>query len=167
MRTHQTHTTLDAPPLASARIAAGSITSVTGALDSLLVDLSHLYLKARNLHWHLTVTHRVSDRPLDERCLGVLAAVDAIAMRTRQLGGMALRCLEHIARMQRLLGDAAWLTLPHDMLSELHEEILSPAGDMHDVQAACAQMAEADLKPGSMSEAERRGRRLLDAARRA
>jgi starvation-inducible DNA-binding protein len=160
-------TLLGMPPHASAKIATGSVASVMGALDSLLADLSALYIKAKNLHWHLSAPqYCVSDRPLEMRRLQVLTAAAGIAERAGRLGGMTSRCLDHIARMQRLLGDAAWLMLPHEMLAELHSDIVALAAYMHDIQAVCDDLARVGPDDGKMDEAEQQVWRIADAARR-
>lgn len=168
MRTQQTRTPLDRLSQASKMIGPASVTSVTVALDSLLADLAALHIKAKELQWRLSAPpYRGSQQPRDDRTLRILAAAEGVAARTRKIGGMALRCLDHMARMQRLLGDAAWLMLPHGLLAELHEDIILLAAYIHDLPALCGDAAETGLEDGSVIDAERQGQRLTDAARRA
>jgi len=153
----------------SDRGGAEPISTTTTALNALLEDLSSLYARAKTVHWHLSSPYFREHRlPQDERTLRIIGAMDAIADRTRKLGGAVLGCLDHIDRLRHLVGDEADLVLPHRMLAKLHEEMMALAVYMHDVDAL--QTAPSDRAAASpleiwMDGAEARGRRLVEAAR--
>ncbi|MGH6880100.1 hypothetical protein [Hypericibacter sp.] len=153
----------------SDRSGAEPIVVTTATLNALLEDLSTLYARAKTVHWHLSGPYFRDHRlPQDERTLRILAAMDAIADRTRKLGGAVLGCLDHIDRLRHLVGDDADLVLPHRMLTELHEDMVALAVYMHDVdalQAAPSGRAAASPLEIWMDGAEARGRRLVEAAR--
>jgi starvation-inducible DNA-binding protein len=154
----------------SDRDGAEPIEVAMTALNALLTDLSSLYARAKAVHWHLSGPYFRDHRlPPDERTLRILAAMDAIASRTRKLGGTVLGCLAHIDRLRHLVGDEADLVLPHRMLGELHEDMMALAAYMHDVDALNG--AQAGRTATSrleiwLDDAEQRGRRLVEAARR-
>src|SRR5258708_35861438 len=81
---------------------------IAGALNAILADTFALYLKTKNFHWHVSGPHfRDYHVMLDEQSGQILAITDAVAERVRKLGGTTLRSLGHIARLQRILDNAA------------------------------------------------------------
>jgi starvation-inducible DNA-binding protein len=153
----------------SVRNGTGPISATTGTLEALLEDLSTLYARAKTVHWHLSGPYFRDHRlPQDERTLRIIGAMDAIADRTRKLGGAVLGCLDHIDRLRHLVGDEADLVLPHRMLAKLHEEMVALAVYMHDIdalQAAPSGRAATGAPEIWMDGAEAHGRRLVEAAR--
>ncbi len=153
----------------SDRIGAEPISATTGTLNALLEDLSALYARAKTVHWHLSGPYFRDHRlPPDERTLRIIGAMDAIADRTRKLGGAVLGCLDHIDRLRHLVGDEADLVLPRRMLAKLHEEMVALAVYIHDVdalQTAPSSRAAASSLELWMDGAEACGRRRVEAAR--
>ncbi|HEX6313367.1 MAG TPA: DNA starvation/stationary phase protection protein, partial [Gemmatimonadaceae bacterium] len=96
---------------------------ITGALNAILADVFALYLKTKNFHWHM------SGRPFrdyhllfDEHAEQLFAMTDPIAERARKIGGLTLRSIGQIARLQRVLDNDAEYVTPLDMLAELRDD---------------------------------------------
>ena len=92
-----------APLQAPTDLKAEGIKEITGALNVLLADMFALYLKTKNFHWHISGPHfRDYHLLLDEHGDQIFAVTDAIAERVRKIGGMTLRSIGEISRLQRI-----------------------------------------------------------------
>jgi len=77
-------------------------------------------MKTKNFHWHMRGRHfRDYHLLLDEHAEQIFAMTDAIAERTRKLGGATLHSISDIARHQHLLDNNDAGVTPQDMLAEL------------------------------------------------
>src|SRR5271168_4966102 len=100
---------------ASADIAQG--------MNGVLADVFALYLKTKNFHWHMSGPHfRDYHFLLDEQADQLFAMTDPIAERIRKTGGLTLRSIGHVARLQRIHDNDAEYVEPLDMLVELRED---------------------------------------------
>jgi starvation-inducible DNA-binding protein len=52
----------------------------------------------------------------------IFATTDAIAERVRKIGGITVRSVGHIGRLQRVLDNDADYVTPQDMLAELRDD---------------------------------------------
>src|ERR1700758_4461568 len=94
-RTAPLHTRTDLKP--------NAVKDISGALNILLADMFALYLKTKNFHWHVSGPHfRDYHLLLDEQAAQIFATTDDIAERVRKVGGMTLRSIGHIGRLQRV-----------------------------------------------------------------
>lgn len=91
-------TTTDLKPDAAA--------AVTAAVNPLVADAFALYVKTKNFHWHLSGP-RFRDYHLlfDEQAAAVLDSIDVLAERVRKIGGLTLKSIGHIARLQTIADD--------------------------------------------------------------
>src|ERR1700743_2510283 len=81
-----------------------AITDIGAARTTLLADTFALYIKTKNFHWHVSGPHfRDYHLLLDEQGAQVFAMTDPMAERVRKIGGMTLRSIGHISRLQRIL----------------------------------------------------------------
>ena len=81
-----------------------AVRDISGALNILLADMFALYLKTKNFHWHVSGPHfRDYHLLLDEQADQIFATTDAIAERVRKIGGVTLRSIGHVGRLQRVL----------------------------------------------------------------
>ena len=115
-----------------------------------------LYLKTKNFHWHMSGPHfRDYHLLMDEQGDQIFAMTDPVAERVRKLGGMTLRSIGHIARLQRISDNDADYVEPLDMLAELREDnkalASTPFGGRRTRCAKSTRISEppACLKPGS------------------
>jgi starvation-inducible DNA-binding protein len=146
------------------------VRDISGALNALLADTFALYFKTKNFHWHVSGPHfRDYHLLLDEQADQLFATTDAIAERVRKIGGMALRSVGHIARLQRLLDNDAEFVTPDDMLAELRDDNKQLTQSMREVHGLCDEHGDvptASLLEVWIDEAERRAWFLFEASRR-
>ena len=151
-------------------LAAAAARDITGAMNALLADVFALYMKTKNFHWHMSGPHfRDYHLLLDEQADQIYAMADPIAERVRKLGGVTLRSIGHIARLQRVLDNDADYVEPSDMLAELRDDNKTLAGRMRKAHELCEDhhdIATASLLEVWTDETERRTWFLFEAGRR-
>ena len=82
--------------------------TVAQALNGVLADSYALYLKTKNLHWHVSGPHfRDYHLMFDEQAAEILATTDLIAERVRKTGNVTLRSIGDISRHQSLTANDA------------------------------------------------------------
>ncbi len=134
----------ESPLLTPTDLKPGATRDITGAMNAVLADVFALYLKTKNFHWHMSGPHfRDYHLLLDEQADQVYAMTDPIAERVRKIGGLTIRSIGHIARLQRVLDNDAEYVHPSDMLAELRE----------DNQAMAERLREGDDRAGASGSA--------------
>ena len=93
-------------------LGANATKDISGGLNILLADVFALYFKTKNFHWHVSGPHfRDYHLMLDEQADEIYAMGDPIAERVRKLGGMTIRSVGQITKLQRILdNDADYVT---------------------------------------------------------
>jgi starvation-inducible DNA-binding protein len=118
-------------------LGAEAVKNITGALNALLADVFALYLKTKNFHWHMSGPHfRDYHLLLDEHASQIFEMTDDIAERVRKIGGITIRSIGHVARLQRIPDNDADYVDPLDMLAELREDnraLLASMREAHDL----------------------------------
>jgi starvation-inducible DNA-binding protein len=141
----------------------------SAALRPLLADVFTLYLKTKNFHWHMSGRHfRDYHLLLDEHAYQLFAMTDAIAERTRKVGGTTLRSISDIAGQQRLKDSDEVAVAPERMLSELCSDDQQLAEFPRSAHRVCVErddIATASLVEGWIDEAETRAWFLSETAR--
>jgi starvation-inducible DNA-binding protein len=119
------------------QLGSEAVKNISGALNALLADVFALYLKTKNFHWHMSGPHfRDYHLLLDEQADQIFAMTDDIAERVRKIGGITIRSIGNVARLQRLSDNDADYVDPLDMLAELREDnraILASMREAHDL----------------------------------
>lgn len=150
-------------------LTADATRDISGALNILLADVFGLYLKTKNFHWHVSGSHfRDYHLMLDEQGNQIFAMTDAIAERVRKIGGITLRSIGHIGRLQRIQDNDADFVAPMDMLAELRDDNRQIAAAMRETHGLCDEygdLASASLLENWIDEAERRTWFLYEATR--
>ena len=143
---------------------------IAASLTALLADTFALYLKAKNFHWHMSGRHfRDYHLLLDEQGTQIFAMTDPMAERVRKIGGMTLRSIGHISRLQRILDNDAGYVTPLDMLAELRDDNKQMAVSMREIHSLCDEhedVATASLLETWIDETGRRTWFLFEATRR-
>ena len=143
---------------------------IAASLTALLADTFALYLKAKNFHWHMSGRHfRDYHLLLDEQGTQIFAMTDPMAERVRKIGGMTLRSIGHISRLQRIRDNDAGYVTPLDMLAELRDDNKQMAVSMREIHSLCDEhedVATASLLETWIDETERRTWFLFEATRR-
>ena len=150
-------------------LSADAARDIAGAMNAILADVFTLYLKTKNFHWHLSGPHfRDYHLLLDEQGDQLFAMTDPIAERIRKIGGMTLRSIGHIARLQRVSDNDASYVEPGDMLAELREDSKTLAARLREAHGVCEKhedIATASLIEVWIDETERRTWFLFEAGR--
>ena len=141
-------------------LGSDAVKNISGALNALLADVFALYMKTKNFHWHLSGPHfRDYHLLLDEHGDQIFAMTDAIAERVRKIGGVTIRSIGHVARLQRLNDNDAEYVDPFDMLAELREDnrtLLASMREAHDMSDEENDVATTSLLEVWIDETERR-----------
>jgi len=150
-------------------LSGDAVRDISAALNALLADMFTLYLKTKNIHWHVSGPHfRDYHLLLDEQAEQIFATTDPIAERVRKIGGRALHSIGQVARLQRLVDNDADYVTPLDMLAELREDNKQLVNEMRRTHALCDEhddVATASLLEVWIDEAERRTWFLFEASR--
>ena len=81
---------------------------IAGAMNAILADVFALYIKTKNFHWHMSGPHfRDYHLLLDEHADQLFAMTDPIAERIRKIGGLTIKSIGHISRLQRVFDNDA------------------------------------------------------------
>jgi starvation-inducible DNA-binding protein len=139
-------------------------------MNAILADVFALYLKTKNFHWHLSGPHfRDYHLLLDEQAEQLFAMTDPIAERVRKIGGLTLRSIGQISRLQRVSDNDAEFVAPEDMVAELREDNKGLAEGLREAHNVCEQhrdLATASLIEVWIDETERRTWFLFESGRR-
>src|SRR5438874_10528189 len=133
---------------------------ISGALRQLLADVFALYVKTKNFHWHMSGSHfRDYHLLLDKHSDQLFAMTDPIAERIRKIGGLTIKSIGHISRIQRVLDNDADYVDPSDMIAELAEDNQTLAARLREAHNVCDEhrdVATASLIEVWIDETERR-----------
>ena len=150
----------DAPLTVPTDLTHSTTKDIAGAMNAILADVFALYLKTKNFHWHMSGPHfRDYHLLLDEHSDQLYAMTDPIAERIRKLGGLTIKSIGHISRIQRVLDNDADYVDPADMIAELAEDNQTLAARLREAHNVCDEhrdVATASLIEVWIDEAERR-----------
>src|SRR6202051_112011 len=119
-------------------LKAGATKDIAGAMNAILADVFALYLKTKNFHWHMSGPHfRDYHLLLDEHGDQLFGMTDPIAERVRKIGGLTLKSISHIARLQRVLDNDADYVDPSDMIAELADDNKTLAARLREAHNVC------------------------------
>jgi starvation-inducible DNA-binding protein len=160
----------DAPLVTPTDLTRAATKEVSGAMNAILADVLALYLKTKNFHWHMSGPHfRDYHLLLDEQAEQIFAMTDPIAERVRKIGGLTLRSIGHVSRLQRISDNDAEFVEPSDMLAELREDNKTLAANLREAHNVCEEhrdLATASLIEAWIDETERRTWFLFESDRR-
>jgi len=150
----------DAPLTTSTDLTRSATRDIAGTMNAILADVFALYLKTKNFHWHMSGPHfRDYHLLLDEHADELFAMTDPIAERIRKLGGLTIKSIGHISRIQRVLDNDADYVEPSDMIAELAEDNQTLAARLREAHNVCDEhrdVATASLIEVWIDETERR-----------
>ncbi len=150
----------DAPLTIPTDLTRSATKDIAGAMNAILADVFALYLKTKNFHWHMSGPHfRDYHLLLDEHSDQLFAMTDPIAERIRKLGGLTIKSIGQIARIQRVLDNDADYVDPADMIAELAEDNQTLAARLREAHNVCDEhrdVATASLIEVWIDETERR-----------
>src|SRR6187399_724669 len=94
-----------------------AVDKVSAALNVLLADAFAVYLKTKNFHWHVSGRHfRDYHLLLDEQAAAIFATTDELAERVRKIGGVTLRSIGQVAKLQTVKDNNESYVPPREML---------------------------------------------------
>src|SRR5438477_3726935 len=101
-----------------------AVDKISASLNTLLADAFALYVKTKNFHWHVSGRHfHDYHLMLDEQSDAIFATTDQLAERVRKLGGITLRSIGQIGKLQTIKDNNDDYVPPREMLRELMEDI--------------------------------------------
>ena len=150
----------DIPLTVPTDLTRSAVKDIAGAMNAILADVFALYLKTKNFHWHMSGSHfRDYHLLLDEHSDQLYGMTDPIAERIRKLGGLTIKSIGHISRIQRVLDNDADYVDPADMIAELAEDNQTLAARLREAHNVCDEhrdVATASLIEVWIDETERR-----------
>ena len=150
----------DIPLTVPTDLTRSAVKDIAGAMNAILADVFALYLKTKNFHWHMSGPHfRDYHLLLDEHSDQLYAMTDPIAERIRKLGGLTIKSIGQISRIQRVLDNDADYVDPADMVAELAEDNQTLAARLREAHNVCDEhrdVATASLIEVWIDETERR-----------
>ena len=162
---HKATPALDTPT----DLSSQAVAEISEKLNVVLADVFALYLKTKNFHWHMSGPHfRDYHLLLDEQSEQIFSITDNIAERIRKIGGLTLRSIGNIARLQTLEDNDADFVPALDMLRELmndNKALVASMRQAHEVTDEHEDVATTSLLENWIDEAERRTWFLFEATR--
>ena len=150
----------DIPLTVPTDLTRSAVKDIAGAMNAILADVFALYLKTKNFHWHMSGPHfRDYHLLLDEHGDQLYAMTDPTAERIRKLGGLTIKSIGQISRIQRVLDNDADYVDPADMIAELAEDNQTLAARLREAHNVCDEdrdVATASLIEVWIDETERR-----------
>jgi starvation-inducible DNA-binding protein len=141
-------------------LSGDAVEEITSNLRRLLADVFALYVKTKNVHWHISGRHfRDYHLLLDEQATQIFAITDPIAERARKIGGTTIRSISDIAKNQRLKDNNKEDVTPMDMISELcadNQQLTRSLRATHEVCDRHNDVATASLIEVWIDESEKR-----------
>src|SRR5438132_3408673 len=146
-----------------------AVDKISASLNTLLADAFALYLKTKNFHWHVSGRHfRDYHLMLDEQSDAIFATTDQLAERVRKLGGITLRSIGQVSKLQTIKDNNEDYVPPRQMLRELMEDNKHVAAAMrkaHKIADDNEDRGTAQLLELFIDETERRTWFLFEASR--
>jgi starvation-inducible DNA-binding protein len=150
-------------------LAPQAVNKVSEALNVLLADAFALYLKTKNFHWHISGRQfRDYHLLLDEQSDQIFATTDQLAERVRKIGGVTLKSIGQVAKLQTIKDNNEDYVPPREMLRELMQDnkhVTAAMRKAHEVCDEAGDVASASILENFIDETERRTWFLFEATR--
>lgn len=112
--------------------------AISKVINPLVADAFALYVKTKNFHWHLAGCHfRDYHLLFDEQASQIFEMIDVLAERVRKLGGLTIRSIAHISRLQNIQDDDDLFVEPKEMIRRLFKDNKNLAARMLDAHKVC------------------------------
>jgi starvation-inducible DNA-binding protein len=152
-------------------LSTDAVGEISQKLNVVLADVFALYLKTKNFHWHVSGPHfRDYHLLLDEQSEQIFAATDDIAERVRKIGGVTLRSIGQVSRLQTIKDNEEDFVPARDMLRELmndNKSLVALMREAHEVADKYEDVATTSLLENFIDQAERRTWFLFEASQSA
>jgi len=152
-------------------LSADAVSQISAKMNEILATTFALYIKTKNFHWNVSGPHfRDYHLLLDEQAEQIFASTDDIAERARKIGGITLRSIGQISKLQGIEDNDASYVAPGDMLRELmgdNKKVVAAMRACHKICDDHEDVATASLLENFIDQAERRLWFLFEASRKA
>ena len=152
-------------------LSADAVSQISAKMNEILATTFALYIKTKNFHWHVSGPHfRDYHLLLDDQSEQIFASTDDIAERVRKIGGITLRSIGQISKLQGIEDNDASYVAPGDMLRELmgdNKKVVAAMRACHKICDDHEDVATASLLENFIDQAERRLWFLFEASRKA
>ena len=152
-------------------LSADAVSQISAKMNEILATTFALYIKTKNFHWHVSGPHfRDYHLLLDEQAEQIFACTDDIAERVRKIGGITLRSIGQISKLQGIEDNDESYVAPGDMLRELmgdNKKVVAAMRACHKICDEHEDVATASLLENFIDQAERRTWFLFEASRKA
>jgi len=152
-------------------LSSKAVSQISAKLNEILATTFALYLKTKNFHWHVSGPHfRDYHLLLDDQSEQIFASTDDIAERVRKIGGVTLRSIGQISKLQGIDDNNESYVAPGDMLRELmgdNKKVVAAMRACHKICDDHEDVATASLLENFIDQAERRTWFLFEASRKA
>jgi starvation-inducible DNA-binding protein len=152
-------------------LSADAVSQISAKMNEILATTFALYIKTKNFHWHVSGPHfRDYHLLLDEQAEQIFASTDDIAERVRKIGGITLRSIGQISKLQGIDDNNESYVAPGDMLRELmgdNKRVVAAMRACHKICDDHEDVATASLLENFIDQAERRTWFLFEASRQA
>jgi starvation-inducible DNA-binding protein len=152
-------------------LSADAVSQISAKMNEILATTFALYIKTKNFHWHVSGPHfRDYHLLLDEQAEQIFASTDDIAERVRKIGGITLRSIGQISKLQGIEDNDESYVAPGDMLRELmgdNKKVVAAMRACHKICDDHEDVATASLLENFIDQAERRTWFLFEASRQA
>ena len=119
-------------------LSQSSVSEVAAALNPIVADSFALYVKTKNFHWHLSGPHfRDYHLLFDEQAEAIFESIDILAERVRKIGGLTLKSISHISKLQTIEDDNDDFVEPRDMILRLLQDNRATAESMRKAISVC------------------------------
>lgn len=150
-------------------LSADAVGEISQKLNVILADVFALYLKTKNFHWHVSGPHFRDYHVLfDKQAEQIFTISDDIAERVRKIGGLTLRSIGQVARLQTIKDNEETFVPPRDMLRELmndNKALVVSLREAHEIADRHEDVATTSLLETFIDQAERRTWFLFEASR--
>ena len=141
-------------------LSAATVSRISAKMNEILATTFALYVKTKNFHWHVSGPHfRDYHLLLDEQAEQIFASTDDIAERVRKIGGITLRSIGQISKLQGIEDNDASYVAPGDMLRELmgdNKKVVEAMRACHKICDDHEDVATASLLENWIDESEKR-----------
>ena len=152
-------------------LSADAVSQISAKMNEILATTFALYIKTKNFHWNVSGPHfRDYHLLLDEQAEQIFASTDDLAERVRKIGGITLRSIGQISKLQGIEDNDASYVAPGDMLRELmgdNKKVVAAMRACHKICDDHEDVATASLLENFIDQAERRLWFLFEASRKA
>jgi starvation-inducible DNA-binding protein len=152
-------------------LSSNAVPEIGAAVNGLVAEAFALYLKTKNVHWHVSGPHfRDYHLLLDEQASQIFGDPDALAERVRKIGGKTLKSIGHVAKLQSVKDNDEDYVDPLDMLRELiddNKNYTVKLREAHEIASKHSDVGTTSLLETIIDETEKRTWFLFETAREA